>query len=82
MKKKNHKQNTHHCILPYRISHDQVPAFRTTQLLLWGEGWTGGKRRVQKEGAGRRERTGRGGDVKKSDKIKKEGELRLPSHQI
>lgn len=36
---KHTQTNTHHCILPYRIS--QVPAFRTTQLLLWDEGWTG-----------------------------------------
>lgn len=50
-KKKPHT-NTHHCILPYKIS--QVPAFRTTQLLLWDEGWTGGGEQEEEEGTEKR----------------------------
>lgn len=47
------RANTHHCILPYRISHDQVPAVRTTPWLLTGGGGGGGLQGEKREENGK-----------------------------
>lgn len=82
IKKNKKKKQTHTAAFyPKGSVTTKVPAFRTTQLLLWEEGWTGGTwgrgRKEEDEGQRgeekeeRRRKEGRGKD---SEKVSEEGE--------